>query len=179
MESQSKSSWMSSAGMRRIGKFPEGIMCCWFICAWWPREHTHPHKPCYIQYTSYILHYTLAYTCAKCILALLNAVRILLRLKDCEDNEEPLTCHGVACIVYGRHVGITWRTHHRGHALSRVHVHSSWKIIIDIHPLTKKTKKNVLHYGDNFSWDSQFESWKIWLVIKKILHLDYLKILNS
>lgn len=38
MESQSKSSWMSSAGMRCIGKFLVGIMCCWFICAWCPGE---------------------------------------------------------------------------------------------------------------------------------------------
>lgn len=40
MESQSKSSWMSSAGMRCIWKFLEGIMCCWFICAWCPGERT-------------------------------------------------------------------------------------------------------------------------------------------
>lgn len=40
MESQSKSSWMSSAGMRCIWKFLEGIMCWWFICAWCPGEGT-------------------------------------------------------------------------------------------------------------------------------------------
>lgn len=36
MESQSKSSWISSACMRCIWKFLVGIMCCWFICAWCP-----------------------------------------------------------------------------------------------------------------------------------------------
>lgn len=40
-------------------------------------------------------------------------------------DEKTLTCHGVTCAIHGGHVGITWRTHHGGHALSRVHVHIS------------------------------------------------------
>ena len=37
IESQSKSSWMSSGGReRRIWKAWEGIMCCWFMAPWWP-----------------------------------------------------------------------------------------------------------------------------------------------
>lgn len=37
MESQSKSSWMSSGGReRRIWKAWEGIMCCWLRAPWWP-----------------------------------------------------------------------------------------------------------------------------------------------
>lgn len=37
MESQSKSSWMSSGGRaRRIWKAWDGITCCWFKAPWWP-----------------------------------------------------------------------------------------------------------------------------------------------
>ena len=39
IESQSKSSWISSGGKeRRIWKAWEGIMCCWFMAPWWPRK---------------------------------------------------------------------------------------------------------------------------------------------
>lgn len=39
IESQSKSSWMSSGGKeRRIWKAWEGNMCCWFMAPWWPRK---------------------------------------------------------------------------------------------------------------------------------------------
>lgn len=47
MESQSKSSWMSSACKRCIWKFLEGIMCCWFICAWCPGEGTEGGETCF------------------------------------------------------------------------------------------------------------------------------------
>lgn len=145
MESQSKSSWMSSAGMRRMGKFPVGIMCCWFICAWWPKEYTHHHEPRHIQHaTDFIPYIGLNQHNTFIIHALIIVERIVLKLNDWRGEGKPLTCQGVSCVVHWGHMGITWRTHHRGHALSWVHVHISWKIITDIHPLTKRTNKNIL-----------------------------------
>lgn len=36
-----------------------------------------------------------------------------------------VTCHGGGCVAHGRHVGVSWRAHQRGNALSRVNVHVS------------------------------------------------------
>lgn len=111
MESQSKSSWMSSAGMRCIWKFLVGIMCCWFICAWCPGERGREGEGQVRRRSSSTVTQRFVpgfkQTCKSCPSLCLH-----------------VTCHCGSCAAHGGHVWISWRTHH-GHALSGVHVEIS------------------------------------------------------